>query len=306
VLKQFAFRAGVWLLPISLAALAMQQSPFIFKANVGDVLVHATVLDAKDHPVAVLPESDFSLLDNGVAQKIKFFTHEDGPVSVGIVVDESGSMRPKRAEVERAALDFVRSSNPQDEVFIVNFNEDVHITSGFTSDVDKMQKALRIDVNGSTALYDAIIVSMEYMSQHAQREKQVLLVITDGDDDASGHTLEQTVKLVQSGNGPLIYALGLFTDEDMKPMRAKATEALNTLTAATGGLAYFPRDLSEVDPVAKEMAQQIREQYTFVYHATPATPGYHTIKLQVRDAKLHNLVVRARSGYIINPPAPGR
>lgn len=273
-------------------------APFTFQANVGEVLVHATVLDKKHRTVPNLPQSDFSLFENGVPQRIEFFAHEDAPVSVGILVDNSGSMRDKRPEVNQAALNFVKSSNPGDEVFIVNFNDEYYLDAPFTNSIPKLQQGLeQIESRGGTALYDAIIASLDYLNQNAKNDKRVLLVVTDGDDNSSRYTLEQTLKLVQAENPPLIYAIGLIDPDDTRSMRHSAERALNSLAETTGGLAYFPKDLSQVDAITHEVAQDIRSQYTISYHSNQSGSGFRTIRLEVNDPKEKHLTVRTRGGY---------
>ncbi|MGH9416216.1 MAG: VWA domain-containing protein [Terriglobales bacterium] len=280
------------------------QTPFTFHSNVGEVLVHATVLDRQRHSVLNLPEADFSIYENDVPQRIEYFAHEDAPVSVGILVDNSGSMRDKRPEVNKAAINFVRASNPQDEVFIVNFNDEYYLDTPFTDKLEKLQLGLQhIESRGGTAIRDAVIASLDYMNENARNDKRVLLVVTDGDDNASRDTLEQTVRLLQKDNPPLIYCIGLMDRDDTRSMKRDAERALTTLSAATGGESFFPKNLAQVDDITREVAQDIRSQYTFAYHSSLTGNGFRTIRLEVRDRSLKHLTVRTRKGYYYGPVA---
>ena len=171
---------------------------------------------------------------------------------MGLVIDNSGSMREKREQVNSAALTFVKTSNPQDEAFVVNFNDEYYLdTDGdFTSDQQDLNNALsRIDTRGSTALYDAVIGSIEHLHK-AHKDKRVLLVITDGDDDASRKSLSDTMKAAEQSNAA-IYAIGVFSADDRKndkKMVRRSTKELKELTEVTGGMAYFPETLDEVKP----------------------------------------------------------
>ena len=184
--------------------------------------------------------------ENNVLQPIKIFKREDVPVSMGLVIDNSGSMRSKRAGVEAAALALVKDSNPQDEDFVVNFNDEAYRDVDFTSDIEVLKKGLeRIDAKGGTAMRDAIRMSIDYLHEKAKRDKKVIMVVTDGNDNASMVTLDSLVKLAQQ-DGTLIYAIGLLGEED-KSEAAKAKRALKALVEATGGQVFYPKDVSEVD-----------------------------------------------------------
>ncbi len=274
------------------------KAPFTFRANVGEVLVHASVFDQHHRAVQNLPESDFTVYENGVPQHIEYFAHSDAPVSVGILVDNSGSMRDKRPEVNKAAINFVRASNPQDEEFIVNFNDEYYLDAPFTSSIPTLQKGLeQIESRGGTALYDALIASLDYLNRNAKNDKHVLLVITDGDDDASRYTLEQTVRMVQSEDPPLIYCIGLLDSDDTGYMKKQAERALKALAKATGGVAYFPKNLQQVDAITREVATAIRAQYTLAYHSNQTGDGFRAIRVVVKDRRLKHLIVQTRKGY---------
>lgn len=275
-----------------------------FVANTRLVVLHASVADKKGKLLTNLNRDAFKVYENGQSQMVKIFRREDVPVSLGIIIDDSGSMSTKRSRVEAAAVSLVRESNPQDEEFIVNFNDDAYLDVPFTNDMRKMEQGLaRIDSRGGTAMRDAINMSLDYMRSQAKKDKKVILVITDGNDNASAVTLE---KVVQRSNqsDTLVYAIGLFTDEE-KHDAVKARRALNELTAATGGMAFYPKDVSEVQALAVEIARDIRNQYTIAY--TPSIQqldgSYRQIKVTV-DAP-GRPVVRTRSGYYATPDLAG-
>jgi Ca-activated chloride channel family protein len=271
-------------------------SPAQFRSDTRLVVLHASVTDRKGKLLTNLNEHAFKVYENGQVQDVKLFRREDIPVSLGILIDDSGSMMTKRSRVETAALGLVRESNPQDEVFIVNFNDEAFLDVPFTSDIKKMEQGLaRIDSRGGTAMRDAVSTSLDYMNKHSKRDKKVLLVITDGNDNASNITLEKIVSQANQSD-TLVYAIGLFSDEE-KHEATKAKRALNELTAATGGLAFYPKDVGEVQELASEVAHDIRSQYTIAY--TPAVQAldgsYRQIKVTV-DAP-GKPTVRTRSGY---------
>ena len=273
------------------------QGVFVFKKDVDEVLLHASVIDDKQHIVTNLDRAAFSVFEDGKPQTIISFHHEDIPVAMGIVIDNSGSMREKRNKVNQAALNLVRSSNPQDEVFVVNFNDEYYLDQDFTNDLLKLKEALeKIDARGGTALYDAVVASADHLKKEARLEKKVLFVVTDGEDNASNETLEQAVKQLQEENGPQVYAIGILGDEE-HPKRAK--RALEIIAQRTGGLAFYPKTLDDVDEISKTVAHDIRTQYTIGYK--PTTPkgvgGFRTVKVEAKAKGHSKLIVRTRSGY---------
>ncbi|MEO6924792.1 MAG: VWA domain-containing protein, partial [Bryocella sp.] len=218
------------------------------QTNAFEVRLNASVIDSSGRTVDTLPKEAFHIYEDGVPQTVLGFRHEDIPVSIGILIDNSGSMYDKVAAVGAAALDLVRLSNPQDEAFLVDFSSEPYIDVDFTSDPTKLQKGLAyIKPSGGTALYDAVIASADYMTRNAKRSKQVLLIITDGEDNASSASLDSAIRRVQDMDGPQIYSIGLLFGEDVSRSEAKhAKDVLNELSAQTGGLAYFPKNLATV------------------------------------------------------------
>jgi Ca-activated chloride channel family protein len=271
-------------------------SIFVFKKDVEEVAVHATVVDDKNHMVMNLPKTAFTVLENGNPQPMTSFRQEDIPVSMCIVIDNSGSMREKRDKVNKAALNLVRSGNPQDEVCVVNFNDEYYLDQSFTNKLPLLKEALeKVEARGGTALYDAMVATSNEMKAHARLQKKVLFVVTDGEDNASSESLEQTVRNLQQENGPTVYAIGLLSDERTR----RARRALETVAHATGGIAFMPKTLEEVDEISRTIAHDIRSQYTIGYK--PTTPksvgGYRTIQVEARAKGYKKLIVRTRSGY---------
>jgi len=278
---------------------------FVFRKQVEEVVLHATVIDDKQRIVTNLEKAAFTVYEDGRPQTITSFRHEDIPVAMGIVVDNSGSMRERRQKVNAAALNLVRSSNPSDEVFIVNFNDEYYLDQDFTANINKLKQGLeKIEARGGTALYDAVVASADHL-KGAKLDKKVIFVVTDGEDNASTESLEQAVRRLQVENGPTVYAIGILGDEE-HPKRAK--RALQVISERTGGIAFFPKTLDEVDAISRTVAHDIRNQYTIGYK--PATPknqgGYRQVKVDARSHSYGKLTVRTRSGYYAGPePASG-
>jgi Ca-activated chloride channel homolog len=276
-----------------------QSGVFTLHEDVDEVLLNCTVLDEKGRLVLDLKRRDFRLWENGVPQTLDSFQHQDLPVSMGILVDNSGSMRDKHAAVTAAALDLVRASNPVDAAFVVNFSDKAYLDQNFTSSIEALERGLsHFDSRSTTALYDAVVASAKELANHAKQQKQVVLIITDGADNASRVTLEQAIQRVQNLGGPLVYSIGLlFGDDDHKLPIAKS--ALETLSRETGGVAYFPKSLQDVDEIAGEVARDIRNQYTIGYHSTkpPGLGGYRTVHVEVTAPNHGKLIVRTRKGY---------
>ncbi|HZQ45231.1 MAG TPA: VWA domain-containing protein [Acidobacteriaceae bacterium] len=278
-----------------------EHGEYTMRANAYEVRLNASVIDASGAPVQNLPQDAFHVYEDGVPQTIIGFRHEDVPVSMGILIDSSGSMYDKRAAVDAASLDLVRLSNREDEAFLVDFSSEAYIDQDFTNSIEKLQQGLAyIKSSGGTALYDAVIASADYLSKNAKRSKQVLLIVTDGDDNASSATLEQTIRRVQDLDGPAIYCIGLLFGEDVSHSEARhSREVLTELATQTGGIAYFPKSLKEVDGITREVAQDIRSQYTIEYRSTkpPELGGYRTIHVEAKEKGYRGLQVRTRSGY---------
>ena len=286
------------------ALVTAQQQPTVFKSDTRLVVCHTTVIDKGGHLVTNLTKDAFTVTENGVPQEIRLFKREDVPVSMGLIIDNSGSMRDKRAKVEAASLALVKDSNPEDEVFVVNFNDEAFLDlphgKNFTSDIKEMEEALtRIDSRGGTAMRDAIRMSIDHLKEKAHKDKRVLVVVTDGNDNSSVVTLENLVKAAQQSE-VLIYGVGLLGEEERREA-VRAQRALKSLAEATGGAAFFPKELAEVDKIAHQVAHDIRNQYTISYSpSNTAMDGtFRQIKITVKAPG--NPTVRSRSGYYATP-----
>lgn len=285
--------------PPAPAAADQDETP-TFRADTQLVLVHATVLDKNNKLITDIPESGFKVYENGVEQPIKLFRREDVPVSMGIIIDNSGSMSQKRSSVAAAALALVKNSNPQDEVFIVNFSDDAYLDQPLTSDIKKLEQALdRLDARGGTAMRDALGMSIDYVKDKGKKDKKVLMVITDGDDNASNETLEQLVRKAQSTE-VLIYSIALLDEE--VPRRAKnARRALKELAEASGGVDFYPKTLAEVEQITPRIAHEIRNQYILAYSPLnlQLDGTFRQIKVVVNG--FGKPTVRTRNGYYASP-----
>ena len=264
--------------------------------NVDEVVLHATV---RNHRVAGLSKDNFQIFEDRVLQPIKHFSHEDIPVTVGLVIDNSGSMRPKRAEVIAAALAFAGSSNPLDQMFLVNFNE--HVSFGlprdvlFTDQPEQLKAAMRTVISdGETALYDAVAIALERLKQ-GNRDKKVLIVVSDGADNASAHTKGQMLDLATQSDA-IIYALAIYERDDPD----RSPQVLSKLAKVSGGEAFFPESLGEVVPICERIAREIRDQYTISYVPTnPKQDGtYRTIRVRATSPDGRDLAVTTRAGYV--------
>jgi Ca-activated chloride channel homolog len=276
-----------------------QDAGFKISVDVDLVVLHATVRDKKGGFVSGLPSADFQVYEDGIPQTTRFFSHEDVPVTVGLVVDHSGSMRPKRTDVVTAALDFARSSNPRDEMFVVNFNEHAWLSLPaavpFTSNPVMVEAALNRHLpTGRTALYDAIALALRHLKQ-ADFDKRVLIVISDGGDNSSHYKWPEVRAMAQASNA-IIYTVGLFDEEDpdWNP------HVLKRLAAETGGEVFLPRENSAVVRICNQIARDIRNQYTIGYMPVNRRRDgtYRTIRLAVTSPAHAKLSVRTRAGYI--------
>jgi Ca-activated chloride channel homolog len=281
------------------------ESGTVFRTDARIVVCHTTVVNREGRLVTNLPKEAFSVYEDSVAQEIKVFKREDIPVSIGLIIDNSGSMRDKRARVEAAALALVKESNPDDEVFIVNFSDEASFDNvggkAFTSDVREMEQALkRIDSRGATAMRDALRMAIDHLKSKGRKEKRVLVVVTDGADNESLVTQQSLMKAAIQSE-VLIYSVGLLSEE--RPAEAeKAKAALTELSVNTGGEAFYPAELSEVDRIAHQVARDIRNQYTIEYTPANAAMDGTFRKIEVKVDNL-DLTVRTRKGYYASSDA---
>jgi Ca-activated chloride channel family protein len=284
------------------APVDQESGAFIIRKRVEEVTLHATVVDDRQRLITNLDKNAFTVFEDGQPQQITNFRHDDVPVSVGILIDNSGSMREKRPSVNQAALNLVRASNPQDEVFIVNFNEEPFLDLDFTNNIDQMKEALeRVASRGGTAMYDALVAASDHLRKSAKLDKKALLVITDGEDNASRETLEAAIRKLAVDGGPTVYTIGLLNEEE-KGSAKRAKRALRLVAEQTGGVSFFPENYNDVDSITKQVAHDIRNQYTIAYKPTTpkTTGGFRTVKVEARAPGYKRLQVRTRTGYYAN------
>ena len=281
------------------ALFATQQAEreFTLTTDANLVLLDVSVRDRAGRHVSDLGRENFRVWENGKPQTVSQFAREDQPVTVGLVIDDSGSMRSKRDEVTNAAMTFIGSSNPRDEVFVVHFNDRVRagLPEGVAfSDNPALLRAslLRNPAEGRTALYDALMFSLKHLNA-GRREKQALLLISDGGDNASRHNMNDVMDAVRESRAT-IYSVGIFDTDDPD----RNPRLLRRLASVSGGVAYFPKELPEIDKICRQIAADIRERYTIGY--VPDTSGnvgdLRNIKVSAAkdDGKF---TVRARSSY---------
>lgn len=275
-----------------------QQEDATFRSDTRLVVLYASVVDAKGKLLTDLPKDAFKVFENGQQQPLRIFRREDVPVSLALVIDNSGSMRNKRQKVEAAAVAMVKASNPKDEVMVVNYNEEAYEDVPFTGDMKRMEEGLtRIDARGGTAMYDAVSMTVDRLREKGKRDKKVLMLITDGNDNASVTKLETLLRKVSDSSAPVVvHCIGLLEEEERREAR-KAKRGVESLATATGGLFYFPKDLSEVEKISLEVAHDIRNQYVLGY-----SPNIQALDGSFRSIKVtangpNKPAVRTRSGY---------
>jgi Ca-activated chloride channel homolog len=301
---------AVILLLLSAKAISAQEIPkqaknYTVNVDVQLVELPVSVLDKDGHPVSGLQKDDFQVFEDGVLQEISLFKHEDVPVSVGLVIDNSGSMRNKRERVNSAALTFAKESNPEDETFIVNFDDAAYLEQDFTSSIDDLIKSLSsLDTRGETALYDAVYLSAEHLND-ATKDKKALLLISDGEDNTSKYSLDKVLAKLRQSKAT-VYAIGLLEENDArgrvfrKSPTTKAREALEKLAETTGGRAYFPKSVDEVGELCRRIAHDLRNHYTLGYTPSNKTLDGSWRKISVRlnpPKTVSTVTVRAKEGY---------
>jgi len=277
------------------ASLVLCGQEATFRADTRLVVLNVSVFDQAGKIVRDLGKSAFTVYENGDKQTLNVFRQDDVPISLGLIIDTSASMTNKRDRVASAALAMVKASNPQDEVFIINFNESAVLAKEFTNDIKDLEKALRdLDAKGETAMRDALLLGIEHLRHSAHRDKKVLLVVTDGEDNSSVETQAHLVQVAQQ-NDVIIYAIGLLGAEEVASA-ARARKQLDELTAQTGGRSWFPNDVAEIANITPEMAHEIRNQYILAYTPTNLAADGSFRKIRV-DVDVPGAVVRTRAGY---------
>jgi len=278
----------------AVAAFSLLQTPS-FHTETRLVVLQVSVRNTRGEIVTNLPRGAFFVYENGKEQPVSLFRHDDIPVSVGLLIDNSGSMRSIRARVEAAALAFARASNPDDELFVMNFADKVELDVPFTSDRAVLARGIaRVDAVGGTAMRDAIQQGEQYMREHATRERRALVVVTDGNDNESTVSLEAITRTAQQRE-IVIYAIGLLAHAEQSKA---AHAALDHLTERSGGMAYYPDTVDRIDEVATDVAHQIRNQYTLGYAPlNQALDGTYR-QIQVKVTGPGRLYPRTRAGYV--------
>lgn len=272
----------------------------VFTADTKEVTLYVSVLDKDGKIIPDIPKTNFHVLENGIEQTIKAFNRDDVPVSMCIVIDSSGSMKDKHSRVVAAAVALIRASNKDDEICFVNFNDLAYKDQSFTNDIGKLEMAMEnIDNHGGTAMRDALAGTIDYVKRDGKRDKKVIVMVTDGNDNSSSKTtLEELVRIARDSE-VLIYSIGILSEEDRGEAK-KAKRALDELAEISGGYAYYPKTLSEVEQITPQIAHEIRNQYILAY--TPPGPmdgSYRRLKVDVRGVR--GATVRARPGYYAGP-----
>ncbi len=288
------------LLPTANDGQSTADKEFKLTAHAELVLLDASVREAKGGYVSGLKKENFQVYENGKLQTITQFGSDDTPITVGLVLDDSHSMKPKRGEVVTSALAFIDSSNPHDEMFVTHFNDRVRrgLPAGtpFSDSPDVLRKALwNSPAEGMTAMYDGILDALHQLESGTQ-EKKCLIVITDGGDNASIHRMKDVVDAVQHTRA-IIYTVGLFdaNDSDSNP------GLLRRLAAISGGIAYIPQDVSELEAICRGIAKDIRNRYSIGYAPvrTNDKSALRNIKVTATGDANQKFVVHARTSYLL-------
>jgi len=277
-----------------------EKDPFLFSVNVGLVVLPVAVLDKSGEFVSGLAEKDFTVYEDGVQQSIEVFDDKDLPVAVGLMIDNSSSMAPMRSEVLAAALALAESSNPEDEIFVAHFYNRISFTlplgEALTRNLDQLREAVSSTPGtGKTALYDAIYAGLEHVEQ-SKLQKKVLVIISDGADNASQRSLNEALDRAKTSRS-LIYSIGIYDERN----RGRSPKVLKELAGISGGRAFFPNSASELPDICRRIAIDVRSQYTLGYLPGNQTADgrYRKIRVDVRSPQQEQLTVRTRSGYTV-------
>lgn len=279
----------------TLAGVVLFGQDVTFRTDTRLVVLNVSVFDKDGKIIKDLGKGAFKVYENGEKQTVSTFRQEDVPISLGLIIDTSASMTDKRDRVASAALAMVKASNPQDEVFIINFNEAAVLAREFTNNTKDLENALRnLEPKGETAMRDALLLGIEHLRHRAHKDKKVLLVVTDGEDNSSMETQAHLVEVAQQ-NDVIIYAIGLLGAEEPESA-ARARKQLSELTQQTGGQSWFPNDVAEIANITPAIAHEIRNQYILTYTPTNLAADGTFRKIRV-DVDVPGAVVRTRSGY---------
>lgn len=277
------------------AGLGLYGQEATFRTDTRLVVLNVSVFDKDGKIIRDLPKTAFTVYENGEKQTVSVFRQEDVPISLGLIIDNSASMTDKRDRVASAALAMVKASNPDDEVFIINFNESAVLAKDFTNNIKDLENALRnLNAKGETAMRDALLLGIEHLRHHAHKDKKVLVVITDGEDNSSVETQAHLIEVAQQ-NDVIIYAVGLLGAEEPESA-ARAKKQLSELTQQTGGRSWFPNDVTEIAGITPDIAHEIRNQYVVAYTPTNLAADGSYRKIRV-DVDVPDALVRTRAGY---------
>jgi VWFA-related protein len=298
------------LIALTFAGIRAQQEappaqPSFHSTSTELVVLPVTVTDKKGRFITDLSQDRFTVYDNDRRQEMALFTNEDTPVTVGLVVDNSGSMRRKLGEVVAAALAFAKVSNPEDELFTLEFNDDVKDANPgrqlLADDVDSLQMSLSLLVpEGRTALYDALIAGLDRL-EHAKRARRVLILISDGGDNASTATLPTVLARARASN-VTIYTIGLFDSDD----RDSNPRALKAIAQTTGGERFLPASPGPLLADCERIAREIRSGYTIGYAPPDRDGSYHRVRIEIAQREGPKMIVRTRPGYFAAGSAASR
>ena len=289
------------LLILSASALGQKQDQdYTIRTTSRLVLLDVSVKDSASGFVSGLTKDNFKIYEEGKPQQISQFGGADQPVTVGIVVDESGSMGPKRAEAIAAALEFIKASNPHDEIFVVNFNERARRglpdAVPFSDDVEQLSKALWRGVpEGRTALYDAVELALRQL-QMGRRDRKAMIVISDGGDNVSVHKWPEVMHDVLDSR-VTIYTIGIFDEDDAE----RDPRVLDKLAHMSGGASYFPKTIPEVVPVCRQIAKDVRARHTVGYVPPMEGKSLRHVKVETFTEDHRKLSTRTRNSYIFEP-----
>ena len=260
------------------SALWAQEPVFKLNVNVDLTEVHVNVTDEKDHPIGNLKKDNFRVFEDRTEQKISVFKHEDLPISLGLVIDNSRSMEPRKERMDAAALSFVQKSNPDDETFVVHFDDTARMDRDFTDSIPLLEQALAgVKPYGQTAIYDALILALEHM-ESAKHMKKAILLFTDGIDNSSKHTLSEAIEATKRAR-VAVYPVGLLSQSGGQ----KAEDALVHIAEASGGRAFFPQTVDEARLDMERVARDLREQYTLGYFSSNGSHsgGWRSLRIEV-------------------------
>jgi len=277
------------------------------------VLLDVTVVNENNQPVKDLKQELFQVYEDRILQKIEFFNREEVPVSIGLVIDTSGTMRSKLERVIKASINFVKQSRPKDELFLIDFKEEPTLVEDFTDDIGAIQDALNdLVASGGTALLDAIVVAAEHAHKNGKHRRKALVVVSDGLEEDSYYKKEQVIDKLREADVQ-VYLVGFTNDLDSsgalfrRSQKSRAEKLLKTIADDSGGRAFFPKDVSEINEIANQIAQDIRTQYVVGYYPsnTRKDGTYRRITVKVEDGN-RKLVARTRAGYVAKGDQPGQ